>query len=225
MFRTAHTLGGILVLSVAAVLVTPGHSHARGGGGHYRGAHVGGYHGAVHFGGYHAGAYHSGYHYGDGRYYGGYRYPYAHYGYRPYYGSYGYYPYLYNTYPSYDYGAAPVSYGNATYGTQSSDAYQAFYPPPTVIPSDTSAHVTVTVPEGGEIWFDGTATSSTGTVRQFNSPPLTSGNHSYEIRARWNEHGREVTQSQRVVVTPGAHVTASFPAPSKTAELASPIKK
>ena len=82
MFRTAHTLGCILVLSVVAVLVTPGLSQAqrggRGGGGrggHYSGAHVGGYHGAGHVGGYHAGAYHSGYHYGDGRYYGGYRYP------------------------------------------------------------------------------------------------------------------------------------------------------
>ena len=184
MFRKAHTLGCILVLSVVAVLVTPGLSQAQrgghGGGGHSSGAHVGGYHGAVHVGGYHAGAYHGGYHYGDGRYYGGYRYPYA----RPYYGSYGYYPYLYNAYPSYDYGAAPLYYGDATYGTPSSGTYQAFYPPPEVtIPSDTSAHVTVTVPEGAEIWFDDTATTSTGTVRQFNSPPLTSGNHSYQIRA------------------------------------------
>jgi uncharacterized protein (TIGR03000 family) len=209
MFRTAHTRGCILVLSMVAVLVTPGLSHARGGGGHHRGAHVGGDRGGVHVGGYH-----SGYHYGDGRYFGGYRYPYAHYGYRPYYGSYGYYPYLYNTYPSYDYAAAPVYYGNAAYGTQSADTYQAFYPPPTVIPSDTCAHVSVTVPPGAEIWFDGTATTSIGTVRQFNSPPLTPGKHSYEIRARWSEDGREVTQMQRVGVTPGAHVNVSFPVPS-----------
>jgi uncharacterized protein (TIGR03000 family) len=212
MFRKAHTLGCILVLSVTAVLVTPGLSQAQrgghGGGGHYSGAHVGGYRGAVHVGSYHAGAYHGGDHYGDGHYYGGYRYPYAHY---------GYYPDLYNTYPSYDsgyfgsYGAAPLYSGDATYGTPSSDTYQAFYPPPTVIPSDTGAQVTVTVPAGAEIWFDGTATTSTGTVRQFNSPPLTPGKHSYEIRAHWSENGHEATQSQRVEVTPGAHISVSFP--------------
>ena len=76
MFRTAHTLGCILVLSVVAVFVTPGLSQAQRGGRGGGGAHVGGYHGAVHVGGYHAG----GYHYGDGRYNGGYRYPYANYG-------------------------------------------------------------------------------------------------------------------------------------------------
>jgi len=215
MFRTAHTLGCILVLSVVSVLVTPGLSQAqrggRGGGGHYSGTHVGGYQGAVHVGGYHPGAYHSGYHYGDGRYYGGYGYPHTNYG------TYGYYPYLYNTYPSYDsgylgsYGAAPLYYGDSAYGTPSSDSYQAFYPPPTVIPSDTSAHLTVTVPEAAEIWFDDTAMTSTGTVRQFDTPPLTSGKHSYQIRARWRENGREATQTQRVEVTPGAQVNVSFP--------------
>jgi uncharacterized protein (TIGR03000 family) len=211
MFRTAHTLGCILVLSVAAVLVTPGLSQAQrgghGGGGHYSGAHVGGYRGAVHVGGYHAGGYH-----------GDYRYPYA----RPYYGSYGYYPYLYNTYPSYDsgyfgsYGAAPPYYGDATYGTPSSDTYQAFYPPPAArIPSDTSAQISVSVPAGAEIWFDGAATTSTGTVRQFNSPPLTPGKHAYQIRARWSENGHEATQSQRVEVTPGAQINMSFPIAGK----------
>jgi len=204
MFRTAHTLGCVLVLSVVAVLVTPGLSQAQhgghGGGGHYSGAHVGGYH----TGGY-------------GHYDSGYRSPYAHYGYRPYYGSYGYNPYLSNTYPSYDsgyygsYGAAPLYYGDATHGS-SPGAYQAFYPPTTVtMPSDTSAHLSVSVPAGAEIWFDGAATTSTGTVRQFNSPPLTPGQHSYQIRARWNENGHEATQSQQVEVTPGAHVSVRFP--------------
>jgi uncharacterized protein (TIGR03000 family) len=206
MFRTAHTLGCILVLTVVAVLVTPGISQAqrgggRGGGGHYGGARVGGYQGAAHVGGYHA----AGYHYGDGRYFGGYH---------PYYGSYGYYPYLYNSYPSYDYGAAPLFDAGATYATPSSDTYQANYPPPTVtIPSDASAHITVSVPADAQIWFDDTATTSTGTVREFNTPALTSGNFSYEIRARWNENGRDVTQTRRVEVTPGAHVSLSFPIP------------
>jgi uncharacterized protein (TIGR03000 family) len=219
MIRTTHTLGCILVLSMVAVLMTPGLSHAqrggRGGGGHYGGAHVGSYH---------PGAYRG------AAIYGAYRYPYARDGYRPYYGSYRYYPYLYNSYPSYDsgylgtYGVAPLVYGDATYGTPSSNTYQAFYPPPAVtIPSDTNAYITVRVPPGANIWFDGTATTSTGTVRQFNSPPLTPGKHSYEIRARWSEDGREVTQTQRVEVTPGAHVSVSFPVPS--AVLGQAVKK
>jgi uncharacterized protein (TIGR03000 family) len=208
MFRTTHTLGCILVLSMVAVLVTPGLSQARGGrsgGGHYSGgAHVGDYQGSVHVGGYQTGAYQG------SAYYGGHRYPYGHFGYSPYYGSYS--PY---DIPTYNSGYSPLYYGDATYSTPSSSTYQAFYPPPPVtMPSDTSAHISVTVPAGAEIWFDGTATTSTGTVRQFNSPPLTPGNHSYEIRARWSENGREVTQTQRVEVTPGAHVNAGFPVPS-----------
>jgi uncharacterized protein (TIGR03000 family) len=222
MFRTTHTLGCILVLSMAAALVTPGLSQAqrggRGGGGHYGGASVGGYRGGAFRG---------------PASYGGNRYPYARYGYgygySPYYGGYSspyygsYYPYSYDV-PTYDSGYSPMYYGNATYGTPSSGAYQAFYPPPAIVtPADTSAYISVNVPAGAEIWFDGTPTSSTGTVRQFNSPPLTPGNHSYEIRARWSDDGREVTQTQRVEVTPGAHVNVSFPAPS--AVLGQAVKK
>ena len=198
MFRTAHTLGCILVLIVVAVLVTPGISQAQrgggrgGGGGHYGGASVGGYHP----GAYHGAAYSGGYRPG----YGNYRYPYANYGYRPYYGSYGYDPF-------YD--------GGATYATPSSDTYQSFYPPPAVIPSDTSAHIAVSVPADAQIWFDDTATTSTGTLRQFNSPALTSGNFSYEIKARWSENGNAVTQTQKVEVTPGAHASVSFPIPPR----------
>jgi uncharacterized protein (TIGR03000 family) len=204
MFRTTYTLSGILVLSVVAVLVTPGLSQAQhgglGGGGHFGGAHVGGYHGAVPLGGYHTVNRGAGY-------YGGYRHPYAGYGYRPYYDSFGYSPNFYD-----DSGYSPLYDGGATYGTSAAGANQASYPPPAAeIPSDTSAHVTVTVPPGAEIWFDGTATTSTGTVRQFESPPLTPGKHSYEILARWNENGHEVTQTQRVEVTPGANVSVSFP--------------
>jgi len=99
MFRTTHTLGCILVLSMVAVVVTPGLTQAqrgggRGGGGHYGGASVGGYR---------PGAYRG------PTNYGGYRYPYARNGYRPYYGSYGYSPYLYGI-PAYDLGFSPPYY-------------------------------------------------------------------------------------------------------------------
>jgi uncharacterized protein (TIGR03000 family) len=203
MFRTTHTLSCVLVLSMVAVFMTPSLGQAqrggRGGGGHYGGASVGGYRGGA---------------YRGPAYYGGNRYPNARYGYGPYYRSYGYSPYFYGV-PDYDLGVSPPYYPDATNETTASGSYQALYPPPAVLPPlDTSAQIGVMVPAGAEIWFDGTLTTSTGTVRRFHSPPLTPGNHSYEIRARWSEDGREVTQTQRVEVAPGAHVNVSFPIPS-----------
>ena len=55
------------------------------------------------------------------------------------------------------------------------------------------------VPADAKIWFDGTATTTTGSVRQFGTPPLKPGSQSsYEIRARWNENGQEMDQTQHV---------------------------
>jgi uncharacterized protein (TIGR03000 family) len=83
---------------------------------------------------------------------------------------------------------------------------------------DNSAHVTVSAPPDAAIWFDGTKTASTGSVREYQSPPLPPGNrYSYEVRARWNENGHEVTQTQKVEVTARAHVNVDFPLPPKTA--------
>jgi uncharacterized protein (TIGR03000 family) len=52
-------------------------------------------------------------------------------------------------------------------------------------------------------------------VRAFQSAPLTPGQqYTYEFRARWkNDDGREVTQTQQVIVTAGAHVRVDFPVP------------
>ena len=84
----------------------------------------------------------------------------------------------------------------------------------------------MTVPAGAQVWFDGTATTSTGSVREFDSPPLTPGNrYSYEIQARWNENGQEVSQTQQVVVTAGAHVDVKFPAPPKTTAEQTSVRK
>jgi uncharacterized protein (TIGR03000 family) len=247
MFRKAFLFGGLLLLTGAVVLATPGPGQAQHGGGHGGGGHAGGGHfGGAHFGGGHFGGYRGGFYHG-GAYYGGYHYgyPYAHYGYRhyyPYYGGYGgYYPYYYGSYgddyaydtypyawsgPTYDSGYSS-SYGDVApyYGDGTASAappagsYQSFYPPATATaPSDRSAHVTVNVPADARLWFDDTATTATGPVRQFDSPPLTPGTrYSYEVRAGWTENGREVTQTQKVAVTAGAHVRVDFPVPSGTA--------
>jgi uncharacterized protein (TIGR03000 family) len=81
---------------------------------------------------------------------------------------------------------------------------------------DNTANVTVNVPADAQVWFDDNATTSTGGVRQYVSPPLTPGKgYTYEVRARWIDNGKEVTQTQQVEVRAGANVRVTFPAPAK----------
>jgi uncharacterized protein (TIGR03000 family) len=247
MLRKMFSYGGPLLLAGVALFAAPsagqaqrhggghiGGAHVRGahfGGGHFGGAHVGGTHfGGAHVGGYHGGFSHYGYHPNN-----------WHYGYRPYYrhyGYYGYYPYSYGYNPTYDtypyvgsgltydsgpYGLSgdePLSYSNdSPFVTVPAAGSQADSPPATATNQpDRIVHITVQVPAGAQVWFDDTATTSTGSTRQFTSPPLTPGQrYSYEVRARWNENGKEVTQIQKVEVTAGAHVQITFPVSPKTA--------
>ena len=246
MLRRTFAIGGTLLVSAALVFLTPSASQARGGGHGGGGFHGGSFHGGgFHAGGYHYGGYHyGGYHYGGYHYrpnYGGYHY--GGYHYRPYYGGYyGYYPYYYNNYPYYgsypyyststpssgsvydpgysssSYQPAPSSTDGVTAGgsTLGSDQPSSAFTSPGQ--GDTSAHLTVTVPADAEIWFEGTAMTSTGPVREFTSPPLTPGKkYTYDVRARWNENGHEVTQTQQVEVTAGGLANVFFPVPPKTA--------
>jgi uncharacterized protein (TIGR03000 family) len=129
-------------------------------------------------------------------------------------------------YSSFYYQPAPPSTSGATLGGSTPGSDQPPWAPAPPAQADTSAHLTVTVPEGAEVWFDNTATTSTGSVRKYHSPPLTPGSrYTYSVRARWNESGREVTQTQQVEVTAGAHVNVRFPVPPKSAGQASAVKK
>jgi len=95
--------------------------------------------------------------------------------------------------------------------------YQPLYPLATApAEPDTAAHVTVKAPADAQLWFNGTLTTTTGTVRQFDSPPLAAGKYTYDVRARWVDNGHEVTQTRHVEVTPGARVEVDFPAPPRT---------
>jgi uncharacterized protein (TIGR03000 family) len=223
MFRKAFSFGGLLLLAGAAVLVTPGSGQAqhRGGGGHFGGFHGGfqhGFHGGFHHGfrGFHHGfhhRFHDGFHhrFHGGRwwfprnygYYGAWPY----YGYYPYYGYSNYYPYTSSSdwsSPAYDSGYYG-SYEDGTSSSQDSDLSGTAQPA-------TRAKITVSVPADAEIWFNGTRMTSTGSVREYQSPPLTPGSqYTYKVRARWNENGHEVTQTQQVKVTAGAHVSVKFP--------------
>jgi uncharacterized protein (TIGR03000 family) len=237
MLQKHFTFGGVLVLAAVLALATAGPSQAAGRVG---GAHFGGFHA-----GYHAGFYHGGYHYQPyqayGHYYHGY-YPRSWgYGYYPYY--HNYYPYGYGYYP-YSYGSYPYGYDYSSYYSSPADlspwypgAGDAYSPGVTTagftsvsplsggggestVPGqpDTTAHLTLTVPAGANVWVDGTKTYSAGPVRVLQSPPLAPGSdYKYQIRARWkDDDGREVTQTQQVIVTAGAHVSAQFPVRAAT---------
>jgi uncharacterized protein (TIGR03000 family) len=78
--------------------------------------------------------------------------------------------------------------------------------------TDTPARITLSVPAGARVWFDGTPTTATGAVREFSTPPLRpDARYAYDVRARWTENGREVTQALQVEVLAGAHVNVTFP--------------
>jgi uncharacterized protein (TIGR03000 family) len=212
MFRKMVSFGGALLLVGALVFATPGPSAAASPGGRAGGAHVGGAHvGGVHVGGFHGDfrggvrGFGVGPRFGFRGYgYGGLGYPYGglgDYGYYPYSDTYGY-PYS-DTYVVPD----TTLYGSSEASEPSADA------PPAAIP-DQRAHVTVTVPPNAQVWFNGTLTTSTGSDRHFDSPPLTSGRqYTYDVRATWNQDGQPVTQEQKVTVTAGAYVSAVFPKP------------
>ena len=255
MFQRLLSFGGTLLLAGAAVLTTTDPGQARGpGGAHFGGArfHGGGAHfGGPRFHGFHRGFYHGGYHFRP--YYWHHRYPF--YGYRNYYPYYGYYPYYYGFPYGYGYapyfsGYYPYGYGYSSYDSPYADD-SSWYPGlggayspgnaggfTSVSPlSGTSqglapsaqadtAHVTVRVPAGADIWINGSNTDSAGPVREFQSPALTPGQqYTYEFRARWkNDDGREVTQTQQVALTAGAHARVDFPIPDGTGAQA-PITK
>ena len=117
----------------------------------------------------------------------------------------------------------PVYYYSApayTYGAPA-DGYQALYPPQsdaylgytsTRWPVNGAVLISVSVPADAGIWFDGSKTVQTGTLRRFVSPPIVPGHdYAYEVTAKWKEDGREVTQSRRVLVHAGERVSIIFP--------------
>ncbi|HJZ59270.1 MAG TPA: TIGR03000 domain-containing protein [Gemmataceae bacterium] len=236
MIRTTRSRLVLSVIALAALMVGAEPAAAQHGGVRGGGFTGGGYHGGVYRGGF------GGHHYGYHPYYGyrgyirpyypsyGYRFrPYYGYGSYPYYFDNGQYPYYYGSgyYPSYD-------DGSRYYPPDSSNNSDATNDPPATSPvstdlgtanplvqtgTDNSARITVRLPDNANLWFDGTQMTTTGSVRQFVSPPLTSGQrYTYEVRARWTDSDRIVEQKQTVVVTAGAKVEVNFPAPSGSGE-------
>jgi uncharacterized protein (TIGR03000 family) len=92
--------------------------------------------------------------------------------------------------------------------------YQSFYIGPRPTEADRSrAAITVQVPQGASLWFDGAKTSQTGSLRSFVSPPLQAGqNYAYDVRARWTENGKVREEKRTVQVRAGDRLQVHLPA-------------
>jgi len=105
------------------------------------------------------------------------------------------------------YGTADTQYGSGNYSGSTGYPYGS-------LSGETSnrAFLSLRLPvPDAEVWIEGDKTQQMGFMRTYVSPPLdTDKRYSYEIKARWNENGREVTRTKKVPVRPNAAATADF---------------
>jgi uncharacterized protein (TIGR03000 family) len=91
------------------------------------------------------------------------------------------------------------------------DAAASDQPAPATGPAP--AQVIVTVPADADVFFDGSATTETGTERVFTTPALAAGQKFYyDIEAQWTADGQPVERSHKVLVTAGATVRVDLTA-------------
>jgi uncharacterized protein (TIGR03000 family) len=73
------------------------------------------------------------------------------------------------------------------------------------------AVIRLRLPANAEVWFDGSKTSQSGSLRPFVTTPLEPGkDYSYEIRARWTQDGRAIEQTRRIIFRPGDRLTLNL---------------
>lgn len=131
---------------------------------------------------------------------------------------------IYPTYPSYGPLYTPM-YPPRYYGFNDYRYLEpTYYPPPSPLPATpefrpqptpiTTANVRVLVPTAdARVWFDGHATTSTGTERVYHTPALKYDSATYRVRAQWTEKGQEMIQEQVVTVNPGQTSVVDFTRP------------
>jgi uncharacterized protein (TIGR03000 family) len=95
-------------------------------------------------------------------------------------------------------------------------------------PTPNSARLRLVVPENAEVLVEGRKTTTTGTVREFVSPPLEPGkNMIYSIVVRYTDaHGKPVEQTHavRVRANDQLHLDCTPPSPAR-ARAGSPLRK
>jgi uncharacterized protein (TIGR03000 family) len=90
---------------------------------------------------------------------------------------------------------APVDVNTATPTTAAPQTAPQNPPPP-----DNAAHLQLRVPENAEVFLDGAATTQTGAVREFVSPPLTPGKrYTYVITVRSTDATGKVVNDRRPI--------------------------
>jgi uncharacterized protein (TIGR03000 family) len=73
------------------------------------------------------------------------------------------------------------------------------------------AVITLRVPAGALVQFDGVQTEQSGITRHFETPPLTPGRkYSYDMSVSWTDGGQTVVRKRRVSFQAGEHITLSF---------------
>jgi len=126
-----------------------------------------------------------------------------------------YYP---NYYPSYAYYPDDSYYPDYSSGYVASPSdYQSLYPPAESAAPNAAVLLNIFVAPNAELWIGDTKMTTTGSERQYVSPPLTPGRqYAYDIRARWtNGNGQVVDQTRHVPVQAGAVVNVDFSMPEK----------
>jgi uncharacterized protein (TIGR03000 family) len=74
-----------------------------------------------------------------------------------------------------------------------------------------TALLSVSVPAEAKIFINGTATTSSGSERQYVSRGLSNGNrYDYEVRAEITRDGQTVTETKNITLTAGQQVNVSF---------------
>lgn len=76
---------------------------------------------------------------------------------------------------------------------------------------ETAALINMRLHPNAKVWFFNDETKSQGAFRQYVTPALDGGkDFFYEIRARWNEGGRDVDRTRRVLVRAGDCINVDF---------------
>jgi uncharacterized protein (TIGR03000 family) len=82
-------------------------------------------------------------------------------------------------------------------------------------PRKRPVRVNLRVPSDAKIWFDGSQTNQTGTMRSFESAPVAAGpEYAYQIRSQWKENGKDVTQTRQIKVHAGDVVNLTLGSPA-----------
>jgi uncharacterized protein (TIGR03000 family) len=117
--------------------------------------------------------------------------------------------------------ASPPNYfrSSTTAGYYGSTGSEEYYRTSTAdSPRTRPVRVNLRVPSNAKVWFDGSPTNQTGTIRSFESPTMAVGpEYAYQIRIESKQDGKDVTQTRQIKVHAGDVVNLTVDSPAKFA--------